>query len=45
MTEEKQELTRLRKDVRQLRLERDMLVRAPAWFERETNSVPPKSSS
>jgi transposase len=44
-TEEKQELARLRREVRQLRLERDILAKAAAWFARETNSVPPKSSS
>jgi transposase len=44
-TEEKQELARLRKEVRQLRVERDILAKAAAWFARETNSVPPKSSS
>lgn len=44
-TDEKRELARLRKEVRQLRLERDILAKAAAWFARETDSVPPKSSS
>ena len=44
-TKEKQELARLRKEVRQLRVERDILAKAAAWFARETGSVPPKSSS
>jgi transposase len=42
---EKQELARLRKENRQLRLEREILAKAAAWFARETNSVPPRSSS
>lgn len=33
---ERDELTRLRREVRQLRLERDILSRAAAWFARET---------
>ena len=41
---EKEELARLRREVRQLRLERDILSRAAAWFARETGAVPPGSS-
>ena len=42
---EREELTRLRRENKQLRLEREILAKAAAWFARETNSVPPKSSS
>jgi transposase len=46
-------LTRLRKENKQLRLEREILSHRPdaptgkaaAWFARETDAVPPKSSS
>ncbi len=44
-TAEREELTRLRRDNRRLRQERDILAKAAAWFARETDSVPPKSSS
>jgi transposase len=37
---EREELTRLRRDNKQLRLERDILSRAAAWFARETGVVP-----
>ena len=33
-TEEKQELARLRREVKQLRLEREILAKAAAWFGR-----------
>ena len=42
--EEKAELARLRKENKQLRLEREILSKAAAWFARETEAVPPKSS-
>lgn len=42
---DKQELTRLRRENKQLRLEREILAKAAAWFARETDSVPPKSTS
>lgn len=44
-TDEKQELARLRRENKQLRIEREILAKATAWFARETGSVPPKSSS
>lgn len=44
-TAEKQELARLRRENKRLRLEREILAKAAAWFARETEAVPPKSSS
>jgi transposase len=44
-SEEKAELARLRKENKQLRLEREILSKAAAWFARETEAVPPKSSN
>ena len=43
--DEKAELARLRKENKQLRLEREILSKAAAWFARETDAVPPKSST
>ena len=50
--DEKAELARLRRENKQLRLEREILAHRPdaptgkaaAWFARETEVVPPKSS-
>ncbi len=53
---ERDELARLRRENKQLRLERDILSRAagtpshkcdgvPAWFARETGVIPPASSA
>lgn len=42
---ERDELARLRRENKQLRLEREILSRAAAWFARETGAVPSGSSS
>jgi transposase len=42
---EQEELKRLRRENKQLQLERDILSKAAAWFARETDAVPPKSSN
>jgi len=44
-TAERQELARLRRENKRLRLEREILAKAAAWFARETGSIPPESSS
>jgi transposase len=52
MTAEREELNRLRRENRQLRLEREILSNAcpgldpgaAAWFSRETNAIPVKGS-
>ena len=41
---EREELHRLRRENRQLRLEREILSKAAAWFARETNAIPAKGS-
>jgi transposase len=41
---ERDELTRLRRENKQLRLERDILSKAAAWFARETGTLPSSSS-
>jgi len=44
-TAEREELTRLRRENKRLRTEREILAKAAAWFARETDSIPPESSS
>ena len=43
-TGEREELARLRREVRRLRQERDILAEAAAWFARETGTIPSGSS-
>jgi transposase len=43
-TDRREELRELRKKLRQLQQERDILAKATAWFAREKGDVPPKSS-
>jgi transposase len=42
---EHQELTRLRRENRQLKMEREILAKAAAWFARETDSLPDKGTN
>ena len=44
-TAERDELARLRRENKRLRLEREILAKAAAWFARETGSIPKGSSS
>jgi len=44
-TAERQEITRLRREIKQLRLGHEIPAKAAAWFPRETGSIPPESSS
>jgi transposase len=43
-TDERQELTRLRREVKRLTLEQEILSKAAAWFAREADTIPRKSS-
>ena len=38
-TSEREELSRLRRENRQLKMDREILSKAAAWFARETNST------
>jgi len=42
---EREELTRLRRENKRLRQERDILSKAAAWFAQETTGLPKKGSS
>ena len=42
---ERDELSRLRRENKQLRVERDILSKAAAWFARETGTLPGSSGS
>ena len=39
-TQEREELARLRRENKQLRIEREILSKAAAWFARETDAIP-----
>ncbi len=41
---EREEITRLRRENRQLKLEREILSKATAWFARETGTIPSGST-
>ena len=44
-TDERAELRRLKRENRQLKLEREILKKAAAWFARESDSIPDRGSS
>jgi len=44
-TPEREELRRLRRELRQVKMEREILAKATAWFARETGRVPSGDSS
>lgn len=43
-TAEREEIRQLKRENRQLRLERDILKKAAAWFARESDSIPERDS-
>jgi transposase len=44
-TEERAELSRLKRECKRLTIENEILSKAAAWFARETNSIPDKRSN
>ena len=44
-TEDRDELRRLRREVKTLKMEREILKKATAWFARETGTLPGKDSN
>ncbi len=43
-SDERKELAQLRRENKRLKLEQEILSKAAAWFARETNAIPNKSS-
>ena len=43
-TDERSELARLRREVKRLTIEQEILSKAAAWFARETDAIPKKPS-
>jgi transposase len=43
-TNERKELVMLRRENKRLKMEQEILSKAAAWFARETNAIPNKSS-
>jgi transposase len=41
---EREELSKLRRELRKVKLEREILAKATAWFAREADTTPKKSS-
>ena len=41
---EREELSKLRRELRKVKLEREILAKATAWFAREADATPKKSS-
>jgi transposase len=44
-SKEREEFTRMRQEVKTLRMEREILSKAAAWFARETDAIPSKRSA